>query len=462
MLVVPAGGVEQMEISMLNKSRTGSSTKTDRWTAPGCAGLLASSVMLALSLQLVPVAVVMADESTSEGDAKCLTCHAMKLKKSLEDGDKLSLNVPVADFTESVHGSFGCTSCHQDIGDREHPKVKVAISNKRDYSIEKNQGCRNCHATKFEQYEGSIHASLVAAGDSTAPVCTDCHSAHAIKSLAVLETLAGQPCKTCHENIFEAYAQSVHGEARASGNVIRPSHIQAPICADCHRAHEVTAVAASDRLQMTCLDCHDEASQAHQDWLPNASLHLEVVACAVCHSPMAERRVDLRLYDNLTGAPVGQNENDAVFQDRMREIDTAGDGLDPMELWNLVRRTGQEGQATDVTLRGRMEVGTGVEAHRLAAKASAVRDCSSCHQYGSDAFQNVTISVARPDGRKQRYQVDSEVLNSVVSVDAINDFYALGGTRISWLDGLLIVALVAGLAIPLGHMTIGRHLRNKR
>jgi hypothetical protein len=170
---------------------------------------------------------------------------------------------------------------------------------------------------------------------------------------------------------------------------------------------------------------------------------------------MAERRIDLQLYDNLTEAPVAQHENDAVFGKRLREIDAAGDGLDPLELWSLIRQTSQEGQATDVTLRGRMEVSTGADAHRLAAKTSAVRDCQSCHQYGADP-------IARPDGRKQRYEADSEILNSVVSVAAVNDFYTLGGTRIKLLDGLLILGLVSGLAIPLGHMAIGRYLKKTR
>jgi hypothetical protein len=447
---------------MLNKSRTGSKAGTDRRTARGFAALLASGVILAITLQLVPLTTSIAAAATSDSDAKCVMCHSMKLKKPLEDGEKLSLHVPAADFTESVHSVFGCTSCHQDIGKREHPKITVTIESKRDYSVEKNESCRMCHAAKFKQYEGSIHANLVAGSNHAAPLCTDCHSAHAVKSLAVYEPATGEPCKNCHENIFEAYAQSVHGEARESGNVIRASHIQAPICADCHRAHDIAAVAASDRLQSTCLDCHEGASLAHEDWLPNAGLHLDVVACAACHSPMAERRIDLQLYDKLTDAPIGRHENDAVFEERVREIDAAGDGLDPLELWSLIRQTSQEGQATDVTLHGRMEVSTGVDAHRLAVKTSAVRDCQSCHQYGADAFQNVTVSVIGPDGRKQRYEADSEVLNSVVSVAAVSDFYLLGGTRIKLLDGLLILGLIGGLAIPLGHMAIGRYLRKTR
>jgi len=447
---------------MLNNSRTGSPTKPDRETARDLAALVTSGLMLAVILNFLSMATGIAAAAVSDSDAKCLACHSMKLEKLLENGERLSLQVPVADFTESVHSSFGCTSCHQNIDDRKHPKTKVAISNSRDYSVEQNQSCRNCHAAKFEQYEGSIHASLVADGDDAAPLCTDCHSAHAVKSLAIYEPLTGQPCMNCHENIFEAYAESVHCAARANGNVIRASHIQAPICADCHRAHEITAVAANDRLQSTCLSCHEGASLAHDEWLPNAGLHLDVVACAACHSPMAERRIDLQLYDNVTQTPVGRNENDAVFQERVRKIDAAGDGLDPLELWSLVRQTGHEGRATDVTLRGRMEVRTGVDAHRLAVKSSAVRDCSNCHQYGADVFQNVTVSITRPDGRKQRYQAKSEVLSSVVSVNSVGDFYTLGGTRIKLLDALLILGLIGGVAIPVGHMTIGRYLRKKQ
>jgi hypothetical protein len=50
----------------------------------------------------------------------------------------------------------------------------------------------------------------------------------------------------------------------------------------------------------------------------------------------------------------------------------------------------------------------------------------------------------------------------VVSVDSINDFYAMGGTRIRLLDGLLILALAGGLALPIGHLTLGKWLNRKR
>jgi hypothetical protein len=421
------------------------------------AGLLIATTLWAVA----PAASLADDAMAANPDAKCLKCHSKKLKKKLEDGEKMSLQVMAADFEESVHSVIGCTGCHRDVGKSKHPSKKP-ISSRRDYSVMQNQTCGQCHAAKAEAYEGSIHASLVGNGNADAPLCSDCHQTHAVKPMTVYEPVTGEPCKACHEKIFDAYAQSVHGMARANGNVIRPDHIQAPICADCHSAHDINAVAAVDHLQTTCLDCHDGASQAHEEWLPNASMHMSSISCAACHSPAAERRIDLALYDNLEQVPVGQNEDHPEIQDRLNEIDASGDGLNPVELWKLVRLSSKEGKATDVTLRGRMEVTRGVDAHSLAPRSEAVRSCESCHQGNAEAFQNVTVSISRPDGRKQRFEADNKVLSSAISVDSIGGFYAPGGTRIKLLDGLLALAVFGGLAIPIGHITLGKILRKKK
>lgn len=418
--------------------------------------------LIAFVLLLIAAAAAQATESTSAGDSKCIKCHSRALKKSLEDGEKLSLQVAAAHFEQSVHADIGCTGCHRDIGNRKHPAKKIQIASARDYSVAQNENCRRCHAGKFRAYEGSIHSSLAAGGNVNAPLCSDCHSAHAVQPMAVYEPVTGEPCKGCHENIYQAYADSVHGVARSSGNVIRASHIQAPICADCHSAHEVDAVAATGHLKTACMDCHDGAGLAHEQWLPNAGMHLDAISCAACHAPMAERRIDLQLYDELAGMPVSDNGDHAAVAARLAEIDEGGDGLDPLELWKLVRLGSQDGQATDVTLRGRMEVTTGVDAHRIAPRLEAVRSCESCHQHGSPAFEQVTVSISGPDGRKQRVEADSEVLSSAISVDSIRGFYAPGGTRIRLLDGLLVLAIAGGLAIPAGHIALGKFLRGMR
>jgi len=425
--------------------------------------MLAIAALFIVSLLLIS-AVASANVSEKPAvspDTKCLKCHAKNLKKTLEDGDKLSLHVAESEFANSVHGKVGCTGCHRAIVGKKHP-AKEPISDRRTFALEQNQNCRSCHAGKFKQYEGSIHASLVAEGNQKAPLCSDCHSAHSVQSMAVYEPVTGLPCKNCHEDIYDAYAQSVHGKARSEGNVIRASHIQAPICADCHSAHEVTAVAAGEQLRATCLNCHDDARAAHDEWLPNSELHLSAVSCPVCHSPMAERGIDLELYDRLAEVPVGQTDSYDDMGQRLHTIEESAEGLDTLELWKLVRESSRKGQAVDVTLRGRMKVQTGVEAHRLAIKASAVRNCDSCHRKDSEAFQNVTVSIANPDGRKQYFKADKKVLSSIVSVDPVSDFYAMGGTRIKLLDVLVVLGLIGGLAVPIGHATMGRLLRRKR
>ena len=102
-----------------------------------------------------------------------------------------------------------------------------------------------------------------------------------------------------------------------------------------------------------------------------------------------------------------------------------------------------------------------MDAHRLADSAQAIRSCESCHDSKSDAFGNVTVSITRPDGRKQRFEADSAVLSSIFSVDSISGFYAPGGTRIKLLDYLLVLAVLGGLAVPVVHISLGRIVRKQ-
>ena len=69
-------------------------------------------------------------------------------------------------------------------------------------------------------------------------------------------------------------------------------------------------------------------------------------------------------------------------------------------------------------------------------------------------FDRVTISVSDAAGRPLRYDADKEVLTSVVSVDAVRGFYVIGGTRILLLDIIIALALLAGIAGPIAHLTL--------
>ena len=385
----------------------------------------------------------------------CLACHSMPaLSKTMDDGQKRSLFVDKQAFAGSVHSMMGCAGCHGDIDPTAHPPGS-SYDSARAYTVARKDACKGCHAAMYEQYEGSIHASLVADGDANAPVCSNCHDVHAQKQVAKTQTHSGAVCVQCHEDIFEAYRSSMHGEAR-----IGLEDLGAPACSDCHSLHDMTAASAGERLQAACLGCHEEAAAAHNEWLPNSGLHLKSVACAACHSPGAERAVDLRLFDRQSRTLVGEPSDDPRFIARARELDVDGDGLSPLELWNLVRTADSEGMDTSLTLRGRLEV-RGEDAHHLAHKSEAVRECGTCHQKGALAFENVTVSVTAEDGRRIRYDAAQNTLTSPVSLDSVGNFYTAGSTRIGLLDGLLVLALTAGVAIPLTHWSVRKWFRSK-
>jgi len=382
--------------------------------------------------------------SLSEDDRKCLNCHSSDgLEKRLENGKSLSLHVRGADFEKSVHVAIGCAGCHSDVDLAKHPGAGKKIQNARDLSVAMAKVCRNCHEEKFKQYEGSIHAALVREGNAAAPVCTDCHGSHTIGPKATYETIAGVPCKQCHLPIFEAYVGSMHGQARS-----KVGHIEAPICSNCHRAHDISAPSIGTRLKDACLACHKTAAAAHEKWLPNAARHLQVVSCPSCHAPTAQRRVDLKLYLD--------REDMLQFAKKARSIDPEGKGLDAVALWNVMRDLNRNGTTAKPTLRAQMVARTGVEAHQLADKTKAVRDCDSCHKQGADPFQTVTVSIAGPDGKPVRYEANKDVLNSVISVDTVGGFYAIGGTRIKLLDILLALAVLGGISVPIGHLAAKR------
>jgi hypothetical protein len=151
---------------------------------------------------------------------------------------------------------------------------------------------------------------------------------------------------------------------------------------------------------------------------------------------------------------VAEKEGVPQFETRARSADAKGVGLDALALQSLLREFNRDGIDSKTTLRGRLEVRTGVETHQLTDKAKAIRNCDSCHREGADPFQSVTVSIVGPDGRPLRYGAQKEVLNSAISVDSVGGFYAIGGTRIKLLDILLALALLSGIAVPVGHMTL--------
>jgi hypothetical protein len=383
-------------------------------------------------------------------DEECFDCHASaSKKKTLGDGAILSLQVPKAPYLQSVHAVKGCVACHSDVDVDKHPPKNHEISDKRSFAIEATQVCRKCHPKKFKQWEQSIHGQLVKVGAKSAPICVDCHNPH-----AVIEGAASQveqaPCKACHGDIFKAYLGSMHAKSRLGS-----ADSEAPVCAGCHTAHSVKPISAGANglgPETACLSCHKNAPDKHANWLPNVALHFETVACPACHSPNAERKVDLILVDGA-GVAHGVEKIGVPLFEASNKSDS--NGIDAQRLWTLMQGLDRSGIAPKIALRGHLDVANGVQAHQMADKSKALSDCHTCHQEGSQAFQKVTVSLVGPQGLRVGYGANADVLNSAFSVDSIRGFYAIGGTRIVILDILLALAVISGLGIAFGHIFVG-------
>ena len=196
----------------------------------------------------------------------CAQCHAAEVK----------------DFFSSVHTaaakngdaqSPNCLSCHGPVHRilaADDPNSPVAKKNLPDT-------CASCHsnadflskhqipfAHPVEAYKLSIHGRAVAAGNSAAASCSDCHGNHAIfpakdQRSAINHWKVPGTCGHCHTEIAKTYLESIHGQAMRDGAE------GAPVCTDCHGEHTILAPRESQSLvnpgrvsTVTCGRCHGD------------------------------------------------------------------------------------------------------------------------------------------------------------------------------------------------------------
>jgi predicted CXXCH cytochrome family protein len=401
-----------------------------------------AAVALGLGGMIAPAAAA----APSQADQQCLACHATPgFEKPLGNGQTLPLQIDGNRFAQSVHSPLGCAACHADVNLASHPPANNTISSRRDFSVGRVAVCGTCHSDQSKQWQTSVHAALVRDGNPVAPICTSCHSPHAVMKGAA-EAMDTVPCKSCHGPIFTAYAESVHGQARSSGLAV------APLCFNCHGAHAVNVPSAVQGLKDVCLGCHAGVIEAHRTWLPNVELHFDVVSCPTCHVPNARRRVDLVLYNNTTQKETSEPQGVPEFEARGAPATATRPGLDAATLFTLLRTLNRPGVAEQTVFRGRLEVSTAVEAHQIVPSGGAISDCNTCHRAGANAFQSVVVSVAGPAGLPIRYGASESVLSSAFSIASIGGFYAIGGTRITFLDVLFVLALLGGIGGPAVHL----------
>jgi len=159
-------------------------------------------------------------------------------------------------------------------------------------------------AQPFLSYQESVHGRAVAAGSDKAAVCTDCHGTHEILSAndpksTIFKFNVPVTCAKCHEPVQQQFAASIHGQAIARGNW------QAPVCTDCHGIHSIkshtdpnSTVSVQNLARVTCARCHEGVRLSREFGIAGGrvSTYLEsyhglaselgsqvVANCASCH-----------------------------------------------------------------------------------------------------------------------------------------------------------------------------------
>jgi len=189
--------------------------------------------------------------------------------------------IPTADvytlYLDSIHGraltrsgllvAANCSDCHGN-HDIRRPTDPAALV----YRTNVPNTCGQCHAGVRVQYEQGIHGVEVKGGNPLAPVCTDCHTAHQIRRVEAeawkLEIV--RECGTCHAESLRTYRDTFHGQVTALG------FTRTARCSDCHGAHDVLpsrdplSRVNPANLVTTCQTCHPAANVNFVKYDPHA------------------------------------------------------------------------------------------------------------------------------------------------------------------------------------------------
>ena len=204
----------------------------------------------------------------------CGACHG-------QDGmaQKHGLPTVFPSYIDSIHGSAltkegllvaaNCKSCHGSHGilSRKDPKSPTFKANIP-------QTCGNCHAGITAHYFEGVHGKAVAGGKMNAPVCSDCHTAHAIEqpTAAGFRMQSTPICGSCHKDKFSTYRDTFHSQLGALGGYVETAR-----CWDCHEAHDVRpksdphSPVNQANLVTTCGKCHAGANVSFVQYQPHAN-----------------------------------------------------------------------------------------------------------------------------------------------------------------------------------------------
>jgi cytochrome b subunit of formate dehydrogenase len=238
--------------------------------------------------------------------ATCGRCHGQKFLME-SNGESAQ---PFTSYQESVHGlaiekgskkAAVCTDCHG-----AHEILAANDQKSPIYKFNVPETCGKCHGAVEQTFMQSIHGQGIARGNGLAPVCTDCHGIHSIKSHVnpsspdSEQNVSRDICARCHQGVrlsqefgvpgnrVNSYFDSYHGLATEGGSVVAAN------CSSCHGVHNI--LPSSDprstinraNLDATCGKCHKGVTQkftlnkVHMDTDRSSDIGSIVVRCVRC------------------------------------------------------------------------------------------------------------------------------------------------------------------------------------
>jgi len=206
------------------------------------------------------------------GNDECYACHGQKpvdgtitvdgkqVPAYVEvNGEKKSIYVDEQVMRASRHGQLACTSCHIGFNAGMHP----ASVTEGWLKTAKFSACGDCHGAEDKMYQQSFHGNLVLTKDaSNAPLCADCHDAHNIVPPGTPEfrKQSVAMCTRCHGGAETTYLDSYHGKAFTLGDE------KTAACYDCHGGHRIlppsdpASTVSKQNVIKTCAKCHPGAN----------------------------------------------------------------------------------------------------------------------------------------------------------------------------------------------------------
>ncbi|HEX4006551.1 MAG TPA: cytochrome c3 family protein [Acidobacteriaceae bacterium] len=204
----------------------------------------------------------------------CGSCHGNEAMAK-----KYGISNVYKSYIDSIHGfaigkegllvAANCTSCHG-----SHKILSHKDPQSTTFRTNIPGTCGSCHVGINEQYQKGVHGKAVAAGNKSAPVCTDCHTAHGIlePTSADFRMQSTPVCGNCHKDKFSTYRDTFHSQLGLLGGYTETAR-----CWDCHQAHDVRPASdpdspvAKQNLVATCGRCHAGANASFVQYQPHAN-----------------------------------------------------------------------------------------------------------------------------------------------------------------------------------------------